>query len=278
MADPSDTSVFRRVTSRLRPLPDFLIVGAMKAGTTSLYHDLLRHPQVLAATQKELHYFDPDKIQRGPEWYRAQFASLPYRTVHHAVRRHRPITGEASPSYLLYPHAAAQAAELVPDARIIVLLREPVSRALSMFQHQRRNHAEPLPTFAESIDAEEARLDGEWEKLVADPHRRSYAMKKFSYVRRGEYLPQLLRWETAFGRERVLVLHTDDFQRDPSSILRQVARFLDIPDWEPAARRRNVSSNLVTMEPAIRERLTEHFRPHNRALFDHLGVDLGWPA
>ena len=116
----------RMVTNRWRALPDFLIIGAQKAGTGFLHHYLTEHPAILSAAQKEIHYFTIH-YGRGPGWYRAQFPLE--RLVHPAGH----MTGEASPNYIYHPRAAERANDLVPSARIIAILRDPVSRATSHF-------------------------------------------------------------------------------------------------------------------------------------------------
>jgi hypothetical protein len=101
-------------------MPDFLIIGTMKGGTTSLYHYLLTHPQIAAATRKEVHFFDKN-FHRGIAWYRTQFPSLIQCDMAETRQGQRVITGEATPNYLFHPHAPARAALVVPKAKLIVL-------------------------------------------------------------------------------------------------------------------------------------------------------------
>ncbi len=129
--------IYRRLTSGSRRLPDFIILGAQRAGTSSLYYYLSQHPQILPAVRKELHFFD-DHYRRGLGWYRSQFPTRGARGT---------ITGEATPYYLSHPHAPARIQRLLPQARLIVLLRNPVERAISHYffevSHQREVVAHP---------------------------------------------------------------------------------------------------------------------------------------
>src|SRR5947209_1159841 len=139
-----------------RALPDFLIIGAQKAGTTSLYRYLAAHPDIVASTRKEVHFFDIN-FWRGEWWYRSLFP-LRRRLQRRPPLRNRPaITGEASPYYLFHPFAPERAAQLLPDAKLIVLLRDPVERAWSHYRHEVANGRETM-TFPDALAAEPARL------------------------------------------------------------------------------------------------------------------------
>ncbi len=129
--------------------PAFVIVGAQRGGTTSLYRYLAAHPGVLPASRKELHYFT-NRHDRGPDWYRSQFPPTPPGTI----------TGESTPYYLFHPHAPRRLHAFAPDVKLIVLLRNPVDRAYSHYQLQVRRRHETLP-FEEAIAREEERLAGE---------------------------------------------------------------------------------------------------------------------
>ena len=179
---------FGTVTARLRPLPDFLIVGAQKAGTTALYAYLRRHPSITGPSWKEVSYFDRHYL-RGPAWYRGNFP----------LRSRGRIVGEASPSYLFHPDAAERAAALVPGARVIALVRDPVERAHSHYQHEVALGREPLP-FEEALEREEERLAGELERMRADAGYFSHAWWNYTYLARGRYAEQLERWRRGSRR------------------------------------------------------------------------------
>jgi hypothetical protein len=253
-------------------LPDFLIIGAMKSGTTFLYNLLTRHPLVEPAVFKETHYFDKLIEEEGAEWYRRCFPEPGRRDGR------RTITGEATPSYLSHPLAPERAAQVVPQARLIALLRNPVDRAYSDYQQVARKGREPL-TFEEAIGAKKTQRGkgGETSERGApinlDDARRKYLSKSI-------YVDQLLRWSEFFADEQMLVLKSEDFFERGPDTLKRVLDFLDLPDWEPAAweeipRKRN-KREYEGMHPATRRRLKRFFEPHNRRLYEYLGVDFGW--
>ncbi len=177
---------FGRATARWRPLPGFLVIGAQKAGTTALYAYLRWHPAITGPSWKEVSFFDRH-WWRGEAWYRGQF---PLRTADRLV-------GEASPSYLFHPLAPERARSLVPDVKLIALLRNPVDRAYSQYQHEVALGREPL-SFEDALAEEEGRTRGEVERLVADPRAFSRAWWDHTYAARGRYAEQLERWLTVF--------------------------------------------------------------------------------
>jgi hypothetical protein len=252
-------------------LPDFLIIGAQKTGTTFLYYLLCQHPYVAPTSEKELHYFDTQKFGKGIEWYRSNFPPPSSRDGQ------RIITGEASPYYLYHPLAAKRAAQVVPQAKLIALLRNPVDRAYSDYQNRLREGNEFL-SFEEAMEAEEERIGGEREKILADENYLSRNHRRYSYLARGVYVDQLREWHERFGRERVLVIRSEDFFEHPQRSVEEVLGFLELPAWKPeilSANLRN-ESDYDPMSPVVRERLESYFEPHNRRLYEYLGIDFGW--
>lgn len=259
-------------------LPDFAVIGAAKCGTTFLYKRLTQHPYVEPAATKELHFFDL-LFDEGTEWYRRFFPQP------RCKDGRRTITGEATP--LLAHHLAPERmADVVPQARLIVLLRNPVDRAYSLYQHWRTRGVETL-TFEAAIEGESASLRG------TSPHEdyADLADPPFEYLSRSVYVDQLVRWSEFFDREQMLVLKSEDFFERQRETLKHVYEFLGLPDWEPDApeqpsnesdkqkydrRKRNKGRYDEKMDPATRQRLEEFFEPHNRRLYKYLGVDFGW--
>jgi hypothetical protein len=242
-------------------MPDFVIIGAQRSGTTSLYSWLCSHPDIDPATRKELHYFDT-QYGRGERWYRSQFP----------IRRRGRLAGESTPYLLFHPLAPRRAAQDLPDStRFIVLLRDPVERALSHYwlSCSQDHETEPL---ARAIDLEEDRLRGETELIlsggVSTPHRR------FSYVARGEYAGQLRRWFSEIPRERFLVLESERLFTGPST--GRVTEWLGLPPNPlpfPASNHAERTGESDEVE-AVVARLRLHFVPHNQELFELLGTTM----
>ncbi|MDQ6819886.1 MAG: sulfotransferase domain-containing protein [Actinomycetota bacterium] len=258
-----------------RLLPDFVIIGAAKAGTTSLYAWLGQHPFVARASQKEVHYFDYNHY-RGEDWYRRHFPLASERDLFTA-RHGRPfITGEASPSYVSHEWAPQRLAGLLPDAKIIVALREPVDRAYSHFQMSRREEEEPFDSFEAAVAAEEQRLAPELARSKADPRYRSWPIGCWSYLMRSSYAEQLERWFALLPREQFHILTLEDLSAQPQETLDQVHEFLELPPHVYEGLKPLHTATYDPIDRATRAQLADYFRPMNERLYELLGRDLGW--
>lgn len=270
---------WRMLTASRRPLPDYLIIGAQRSGTTSLYNYLRAHPQVLPAVpSKGVHYFDmhPDRSLR---WYRAHFPSEAQRRRCEGPAGVRAVTGEASPYYVFHPHGPARAAAAVPDARVIVMLRDPVERAYSHYQQEYARGFEDSETFERALELEPERLAGERERMLADPGYESSAYQHHSYLARGEYADQLTAWRERFPAERLLVICTERFFADPRAGYVETLRFLGLPDPGRMPEFKAYNARPATgMADETRARLRTHFAAPNRRLEELLGMGMGWPS
>jgi hypothetical protein len=253
-------------------LPDYLIIGAQKCGTSSLYAYLRQHPQIRPARRKEVHYFEGSFTRLSLDWYRSFFPPfIPDPNEPNAVS----ITGEASPFYLFNPRVPRRVAQVLPDVKLIVILRNPVERAYSHYHHELRGGREHL-SFTGAIEAEDERLAGEAEKLMADDEYRSPTFRTKSYKARGIYFDQLVRWRAYFPAEQMLILTTQQLHDAHDETLDQTFEFLGVrPHIVEDSRARN-SHPYPPMDPSIREELVDFFAPHNQRLYEFLGVDYGW--
>lgn len=264
-----------RATSRARMLPAFLIVGAQRCGTTSMYRTLAQHPAVLKPVrQKGVHYFDTD-YQRGLGWYRAHFALEHTARSVQARTGVRPLAFESSPYYLFHPLAAQRIAKDLPQARLLVLLRDPVERAYSAYEHERARGYETEP-FETALELERSRLRGEVERMALDPTYYSYCHQHNAYVARGEYVDQLDRLERVLGRERIHVIDSHDFFERPEMVLPAVLDFLGLPAPGEVVFERHNARPRAPMAESVRASLDEHFRPFDERLQEWLGAPPSW--
>jgi hypothetical protein len=240
------------------------VIGAQKAGTTSLFRYLAEHPAVTPPRLKEIHFFD-QHWERGVPWYRAHFPLTILGGPH--------FTGEASPYYLFHPRVPERMARVLPDAKILVLLRNPVDRAISHYQWEVRYGNERL-TFRDAIGREEHLLPRETARLREEDRYRSFLHQHGSYLARGRYAEQLQRWFHWFPRDRILVLKAEDFFQRTGEAMATVRLFLDLPEAGPQAypvHRQGKSGGGLNVD---RKELAGYFRPHNAALEKLLGLDL----
>jgi O-antigen/teichoic acid export membrane protein len=265
---------YGKATAAFRPLPEFLLIGTKRGGTTSLAAYLHDHPDVAPlfpriAVPKGVRYFD-DHYVEGPRWYRSHFPSS-------FARRGGRIAGEATAHYLFDPRAAERAHRLVPNARIIALLRDPVERAYSHHRERTRQGFETL-SFEEALAAEPGRLAGEIERMLADPAYVSFEREHHSYRAQGCYIEYLPAWIDRFGRERVLVIVSEDFFEDPAREYERALGFLGLDPHEPTYEAHNLHPMQRGIEPAVREELDAFYEPFTRRLEAYLGLELPWGA
>lgn len=267
-----------------RGLPDFLVIGGKRCGSTSLYYGLLQHPSVVPQfpgkgivpvrdNRKGVHYFDHDH-ERSERWYRSHFP--------HDRRRRQAIahtgaavSGEATPWYLFAPGAAERAAAVVPDARLIVILRDPVDRAHSHFLEQQRRGHEPLDDFSAALDAEEERCTAGLTDRGGVVRSAAFAHEHLTYTLQGDYDDGLEPWLERWPRDRVLVLRSEDFFTDAPAVLATATTFLDLPEHPFASEQRNASSG-ARPDDSARRRLAAHYAPRVRRLEEMLGRSMHW--
>jgi hypothetical protein len=260
-----------QLTGRTHLLPDFIIIGAARSGTTYLLGQLNAHPNVLPGP-RETHFFDSHRYTYGLSWYRLRFPANKARNEAHAQGLHPVLTGESSPSYLWHPHAPTRIARGVPHARLLVLLRDPAARAASHWAWCLRQCGETR-SFRETVEAEigppgdTGGLRIPADKRVNDP----------LVVRRGIYQPQLERWQTHFARERILVIQSERWFRDPPAVMAEVCDFLELPLQEHLPRvMRNRNKPHDPYDPDVLARLRDFYRPWNEQLAEYLDMDLDW--
>jgi hypothetical protein len=255
---------YGRLTSSLRPLPTALIIGAQKAGTTALYAWLRQHPAVVGPSWKEVNYFDR-RYAKGERWYRGNFP----------MARGATVVAEASTGYLFHPLAPERAKALVPHARLVALVRDPVSRAYSHYQHEVALGREPL-SFEDAIGAEEERMQGELDRMLADPAYFSHAWWNYTYLGRGLYAEQLERWHAVFPEEQLLIVPNEDLGARPAETYARVLSHVRAPAHELGDYPRVFVRDYDEMKPETRARLSAYYAEPNRRLYQLLGRDLGW--
>jgi hypothetical protein len=259
--------LFHRATTPLRVLPDFLVIGVMKGGTTSFFNYLAQHPQINPPFRKEIKFFDIHYSQ-GLDWYRAHF---PLRFK----MKSGMLTGEATPYYIFHPTAPERVAKVLPNVKLIALLRNPVDRAYSHYNHMVRVGREPL-SFEEAIAREAERLDGEAEKIIADPRYSTFKHLHYSYLARGRYIEQLEKWFALFPRRQILILPSEELYTSPATAYRQAVEFLGLSAWEPDDFSVYKQGVYEQMPYAVRQHLVDYYRPYNQRLYDCLNMTFDW--
>jgi hypothetical protein len=263
-------------SSEIRLLPDFLLVGTQRGGTTSLHRAIAAHPSVVTPLfHKGVHYFDID-YARGMRWYRGHFPVAPLARARIRQAPGKAQTFESSGYYMHHPLAPHRIAADLPGVRLLVVLRDPVERAYSAHRHEYVRGFETEESFERALELEPERLAGEVERMLADPSYRSFSHRHHSYLDRSRYAPQIRRLFELFGRERVHVLDSEAFFERPEEEFDRVLDFLGLARWHPPAFERHNARPRSPMTSATRERLERHFEPHDAELSTLLGRPLAW--
>lgn len=217
----------RKPTARWRPLPNLLVIGAQRCGTSSLFKYLGAHPQCEPSIRKEIRFFT-EYYGKGVEWYRSHFP-----LSFNGRNAGTPVFFEATPDYLLDPRVPSRASQLLPGVRIIVLLRDPVERAYSHYWHNRRLGTENL-SFPEALEREPERIGAYLESIQrgsTEPTHKN--MLRYSYVERGRYAKHLKGWFEVIDKKRALILRSEDLYKDTDRVYHQILSFLGLPEWRP---------------------------------------------
>lgn len=242
--------IARRSTSWLRQRPSFLIIGGIRCGTTSLIRYLGEHPSVEIPSVKEVHYFDLN-FDRSEGWYRSWFPP-----ESSALRR--DVTGgESSPGYLMDPCVPQRVARMLPDVRLILLVRDPVERAHSHYRLRRARGDEPSPTFAEALADEPRRME------ISEAAKGRSGLRHDCYFHQGNYAEGFERWLNHFSMDQIITLRSEDLFRNPPAIYNETLRFLDLPSHGLGEYVVHNAARSSEMDPDVREVLTERYRTPN---------------
>ncbi|MEM1282984.1 MAG: sulfotransferase domain-containing protein [Chlamydiota bacterium] len=241
--------------------PDFLVIGAQKSGTSSLYYYLTNHPQITKAKGKEIHYFNRN-FSKGIKWYKSQF---PKKT-----KKSDFLTGEATPEYLFCSQIPKMVHDFFPKTKLIVILRNPVDRA---FSHYKKNHRKNLRMGKENRSFEEE-LSTDLqihEENSASLHDDAY-YGETGLLRRGLYLEQIKRYLKFFPKKQLHIILTRDLENDPENTMNRLFQFLNLPNYTQSEyTRENVATNnQITLAPKTRKFLEDFYRPYNEELQNYL--------
>ncbi|NES04497.1 MAG: tetratricopeptide repeat protein [Okeania sp. SIO2F4] len=243
--------------------PNFLIIGVKKGGTTSIYHYLIQHPQILPAIKKEIDFWS-FYFHRGLDWYRAHFPAIP--------ESEKFLTGEASPSYFDAPDIPARLFHFFPKIKLIVLLRNPVDRTISNYYHEVRSNAENM-SVEEVINSRLEKLIKISSSLVKE---KDYWNYQGDYIASSVYLDWLKKWLNIFPREQLLILPSEEFYSDPKTTMKQVFNFLGLQDYQIQNYPKLNSGSYSSISESLRQKLNDYFQPHNQRLEEYLGMKFNW--
>jgi hypothetical protein len=255
-------------------LPDFLIIGAQKCGTTSLYYYLSQHPNIIPSKNKEVGYFDRF-YKNGLSWYRSKFP-LVFRKALFLLRGQHLKTFEASSGYILNLNALQRIKNILPNVKLILMLRNPVDRAYSHYQHSVKSGHEEL-SFPKALEAEKERIGNAWEKYrLGLDDCFDIKISRYAYLLAGVYVDQARHLLRLFSRDQIHIIKSETFFRHTHLTYNEVLKFLDLKPNKLHHYKKYKSGKYLPLSMSIRNQLIEHYKPFNQQLNDCLNIDFGW--
>jgi len=274
---------FLASTGNLRTLPDFLIVGVAKSGTTSMYNYLIEHPTIHPINiekeyryplKKEVRFFDR-YYNLGTRWYKAHFPLKFSKFVQKNLKKNSFLTGESTPAYFHNPLVPKRVKQLLPKVKLIFLLRNPIERAFSHYKHNKKLNFENL-TFEEAIKIESKRLEGEKTKTITDKNYFSFPTQLFSYLNSGIYIEHLNNWLNEFDREQILIINSDDFFNQPKDVMKKTYEFLNVDFFDLSKYEIFNPGVQKEISNEMRNYLRDFYKPHNEKLYKFLNLNFNW--
>jgi len=268
--------IYYTSTGFLHVFPDFYIIGAAKCGTSSLYDYLIQHPSVHTAVTKEPRYFDKYYF-RGLNWYKVLFPFKFHKFFIKKIVRKEFVTGDATPRYLDHPHVAKRIKEITPNAKFIVLLRNPVNRIYSHY-NMRVNSGKENLSLKDAIKLEKQRTIGEYQRMIDDEKYYSLDYYHYSYLDLSTYVNKLERWMSIFPKEKFLIISSEKFFSNPDEVFQDVLQFLNLSKFHlkeyPIVDAGKYKKS--KMDSSVRKQLIDYFKPHNERLYSFLGTKFNW--
>jgi|SaaInlStandDraft_2_1057019.scaffolds.fasta_scaffold08118_3 hypothetical protein len=257
---------YQSSTHFLHALPDYLIIGAVKSGTTSMYSYLIQHPDIEPALTKQIHFFD-QFYGRGIKWYKSNFPIK--------LSMNKKITGEATPFYFIHPDAPKRIHELIPNVKLIIMLRNPIDRAFSHYQMEYRHEKEKC-SFEDALENENSRIEGQFEKLLNDSNYYNHDFFSRSYCHTGMYYNHLKRWMNIFPKEQCFIIDSDRFNEEPDLWYNKTLKFLNQKEFHLEEYKKMKKAKYSPVKDQTRKKLQEFFEPYNEKLYKLIDFNFNW--
>jgi len=240
-------------------LPSFIIIGTIKGGTSGLYWSMCKHPKIQPAKKKELVYFQSGRYKKDLDDYRSSFNPC----------AEDEITGESTPSYILHEKVAQRIKKSLPNVKLLVLLRNPITRAYSQYYHAVRNYKRETYPMLESFDVMVKR---EMTKIATYPKHMGKDLLK-----RGVYIDQLKIWYKYFPKEQIKIIKSEDYFNNPNKVLDEVFVFLGLEPYsvkEIINQDKRIYPNPMSLK--MKKKLKKYYTRYNKQLYKLIGRNMEW--
>ena len=261
------------ITGFIRVLPDFLVIGAKRCGTTSLYRHLPEHQCISRSLRDNIGFFN-DNYHLGINWYKSLFPTIFYKKKMESKNKHC-LFFDVTSGYMEEELTAKNVHEVNPNQKIIVILRNPVDRAYSHYHVNVKEKSEKR-SFEDAVFEEMNRIKSE--RIIQNKNKnlRVFTPNNIHYLKKGFYALQLKSWFKIFPREQILVLSTEEFQEDQNLIYKKIFDFLNIPNMKIKSTEKMEKGNYIPMKHDTRNLLLDYFRQYNHELFEFINSEFDW--
>ena len=261
------------ITGFIRVLPDFLVIGAKRCGTTSLYQHLSEHPCISRSPRDNIGFFN-ENYHLGINWYKSLFPTVFYKKKMESKNK-QCLFFDVTSTYMEEELTAKNVYEVNPNQKIIVILRNPVDRAYSHYHVNVKEKSEKR-SFEDAVFEEMNRIKSE--RIIQNKNKnlRVFTPNNIHYLKKGFYALQLKSWFKIFPREQILVLSTEEFQEDQNLIYKKIFDFLNIPNMKIKSTEKMEKGNYIPMKHDTRNLLLDYFRQCNHELFELINSEFDW--
>jgi len=252
-------------SSPLRVLPDLIVIGVVRSGTTSLYYYLSQHPSIIKSAYDELGYFDSN-YKLGLNWYKSFFPSI-FEKKKIERKNGKFLTYDVTPFYIYDQKSPQRIHQILPNSKLIVILRNPVDRSYSNYflGNQEKKF--------EEIIANEKKILNKIDKNNVDEY---YNFVHTSMLARGFYAEQLENWYKIFPKDQILIIKSEEFATETNKIMNNIFDFLELPHYDIPDNSKKNKIHYKIMKKETRADLVEFFRPYNEKLYSLVGRNFDW--
>ena len=259
------------ITGFIRVIPDFLVIGAKRCGTTSLYQHLPEHPCISKSPHDNMGFFN-DNFHLGVNWYKSFFPTIFTRNKIKSEFGNF-LAFDVTTTYMEEESTANNVYQIKPNMKIIVILRNPVDRAYSQYHLSVRQTAERR-SFEDVVEENMNRLNKEsHEHYEIKP---KFSVEEDNHLKKGLYALQLRYWLKIFPRENILIVSTEEFESNQQIIYNKIFEFLNISKFEVKNTKKMQKGNYPPIKSETRNLLLDYFRPHNHELFELINMEFDW--
>jgi len=263
---------FFALSSGIRVLPDFIVIGVGRGATTTLHHNLSKHPCLFSAAYDEIGFFD-ENFHLGESWYRSLFPTK--FTKNKTIKNYKNfLSYEVTPSYIRKPWVARRIKKLLPNVKLIAILRNPVDRAFSHY-NMGVNESNDERSFEDVIEKDLKLLESSKDhENKSDTYFKTIVEN--SYLARGFYAEQLKIWFEIFDKKQIHITTTENLATNSDNTFNEIFKFLEIPDFKILNLESKRKGNYSPLNKDMKTQLTNFFKPYNDELYQLIGKKFNW--